>query len=73
MIARLFLDIMPDRYPIKNFFGYYFVEQRPKKLLEQVSDVIRVKHHSYKTEKSYIIATLNEPLNCGASWKLARG
>ncbi len=24
------------------------------KLLEQVSDVIRLKHYSYKTEKSYI-------------------
>lgn len=30
------------------------MEQRPKKLLEQVSNVIRVKHYSYKTEKSYI-------------------
>jgi hypothetical protein len=30
------------------------VEQRPKKLLEQVSDVNRLKHYSYKTEKSYI-------------------
>ena len=27
------------------------MEQRPKKLLEQVSDVIRLKHYSYKTEK----------------------
>jgi hypothetical protein len=31
------------------------MEQPPKKLLEQVSDVIRLKHHSYKTEKSYIL------------------
>ena len=30
------------------------MEQRPKKLLEQVSDVIRLKHYSYKMEKSYI-------------------
>ncbi len=30
------------------------MEQRPKKLLEQVSDFIRIKHYSYKTEKSYI-------------------
>jgi len=30
------------------------MEQRPKKLLEQVSDVIRLKHYSYKTEKSYV-------------------
>jgi len=27
----------------------------PKKLLDQVRDVIRVKHYSYKTEKSYIL------------------
>lgn len=26
----------------------------PKKLLEQVRDVIRLKHYSYKTEKSYV-------------------
>ncbi|NJM87312.1 MAG: integron integrase [Hydrococcus sp. RU_2_2] len=30
------------------------MEKTPKKLLEQVSDVIRLKHYSYKTEKSYI-------------------
>jgi integron integrase len=30
------------------------VEKPPKKLLEQVSDVIRLKHYSYKTEKSYV-------------------
>jgi integron integrase len=30
------------------------MEKPPKKLLEQVSDVIRLKHYSYKTEKSYI-------------------
>jgi len=30
------------------------MEQLPKKLLEQVSDIIRLKHYSYKTEKSYI-------------------
>jgi Phage integrase, N-terminal SAM-like domain len=30
------------------------MEQRPKKLLEQVSDVIRLKHYYYQTEKSYI-------------------
>ncbi len=30
------------------------MEQRPKKLLEQVSDVIRLKHYYYTTEKSYI-------------------
>jgi site-specific recombinase XerD len=30
------------------------VEKPPKKLLEQVSDIIRLKHYSYKTEKSYL-------------------
>jgi integron integrase len=30
------------------------VEKTPKKLLEQVSDVIRLKHYSHKTEKSYV-------------------
>jgi hypothetical protein len=30
------------------------MEQRPKKLLEQVQDVIRLKHYSYQTEKIYI-------------------
>jgi integron integrase len=30
------------------------MEKPPKKLLEQVRDIIRVKHYSYKTEKSYI-------------------
>ncbi len=26
-----------------------------KKLLDQVRDVIRVKHYSYKTEKTYVL------------------
>ncbi len=30
------------------------IEPPPKKLLDQVRDVIRVKHYSYKTEKSYV-------------------
>ena len=30
------------------------MEKPPKKLLEQVSDIIRLKHYSYKTEKSYL-------------------
>lgn len=45
---------MPDKYTIKNFSGYHSVEKSHKKLLEQVSDVIRLRHYSYKTEKSYI-------------------
>ncbi|MDJ0572970.1 MAG: hypothetical protein QNJ53_28580 [Pleurocapsa sp. MO_192.B19] len=43
---------MPNKYNIKNFSEYRSVENPPKKLLEQVSDVIRLKHYSYKTEKS---------------------
>ncbi len=49
-----FLDIMPNKYNIKNFSGYHFMEKPPKKLLEQVRNVIRLKHYSYKTEKSYV-------------------
>lgn len=30
------------------------MEKPPKKLLEQVSNIIRIKHYSYKTEKSYV-------------------
>jgi hypothetical protein len=30
------------------------MEQRPKKLMEQVQDAIRLKHYSSKTEKSYV-------------------
>ena len=30
------------------------MEKPPKKLLEQVKNIIRLKHYSYKTEKSYL-------------------
>ena len=30
------------------------MEKPPKKLLEQVSDVIRLKHYFYQTEKNYV-------------------
>jgi hypothetical protein len=30
------------------------MEQRPKKLIEQVQDAIRLKHYSYQTDKTYI-------------------
>jgi integron integrase len=30
------------------------MEQRPKKLMEQVQDAIRLKHYSYQTEKTYV-------------------
>jgi len=29
-------------------------EQRPKKLLDQVRDAIRLKHYSYRTEQAYV-------------------
>ena len=29
-------------------------EPRPKKLLEQVRDTIRMKHYSYRTEQAYV-------------------
>jgi hypothetical protein len=32
----------------------YANEQPPKKLLDQVRDVIRVKHYSFLTEKTYV-------------------
>ncbi len=54
MIARKFLDNISDNHTIKKLSEYHSMEQRPKKLLEQVSNVIRLKHYSYKTEKSYI-------------------
>jgi hypothetical protein len=27
---------------------------KPKKLLDQVRDVLRVKHYAYRTEKAYV-------------------
>jgi len=30
------------------------VESRPRKLLDQVHDAIRLKHYSYRTEQAYI-------------------
>jgi hypothetical protein len=30
------------------------MEQRPKKLMEQVQDAIQLKHYSYQTEKTYV-------------------
>ncbi|ASC71819.1 Integrase/recombinase [Halomicronema hongdechloris C2206] len=29
-------------------------ESRPKKLLDQVRDTIRLKHYSYRTEQTYV-------------------
>ena len=33
---------------------YCPMEKPPKKLLEQVHDIIRIKHYSYRTEETYI-------------------
>jgi Phage integrase, N-terminal SAM-like domain len=30
------------------------MDDRPKKLLDQVRDTIRLKHYSYRTEQSYV-------------------
>ncbi|GAB4475942.1 MAG: hypothetical protein OHK0037_37360 [Elainellaceae cyanobacterium] len=30
------------------------MEARPKKLLDQVRDTLRLKHYSYRTEESYV-------------------
>ena len=54
MIDRNFLDNILDSHTIQKHSEYRPMENPPKKLLEQVSDVIRLKHYSYKTEKSYI-------------------
>jgi hypothetical protein len=30
------------------------MEQKPKKLLDQVRDAVRLKHYAYRTEQSYV-------------------
>jgi site-specific recombinase XerD len=54
MIARNFRDNRPNSSIIAKRSEYRPMEKTPKKLLEKVRDIIRVKHYSYKTEKSYI-------------------
>jgi site-specific recombinase XerD len=54
MIARNFLNIIPVGRIARNFLDNMTMENRPKKLLEQVSDQIRLKHYSYRTEETYI-------------------
>ena len=34
------------------YSSYHQTPKKPKKLLEQVRDLIRLKHYSYRTEKS---------------------
>jgi integron integrase len=54
MIARNFLNIIPIGRIARNFLDNMTMENRPKKLLEQVSDQIRLKHYSYRTEETYV-------------------
>jgi hypothetical protein len=62
MIARD--DNIPDNHTIKKYSKYRSMKQRLKKLLEQVSDVIHLKHYSYKTEKSDINRFIYPALAC---------
>ena len=40
---------------LPNFSGYHAAMQKPpKKLLIRVREAIRLKHHSYRTEKTYV-------------------
>jgi integron integrase len=41
-------------YLIPEYANRLTMTERPKKLLEQVRDILRVKHYSYRTEVSYI-------------------
>ncbi|MGK7872614.1 MAG: hypothetical protein AB4426_04675, partial [Xenococcaceae cyanobacterium] len=66
-----FLDIMPNKYTIKNFSGYHSMEKPSSNLLEQVCDVIRLKHYVYKCElrlptyqRLYRVFFLNDLLVC---------
>jgi len=59
MIDRNFLDNIPDSYTIKKIPEYRPMEKPPKKLLEQVSDVIRLKHYSYKIEQPNYLLYVN--------------
>lgn len=54
MIAIIFRNNILHTHIIQKDSEYRPMDKPPKKLLEQVRDVIRLKHYSYKTEKSYI-------------------
>jgi hypothetical protein len=81
MIDRNFLDDIPDSHTVKKNSEYRPMEKPPKKLLEQVleqvSDVIRLKHYSYKTEKiisiglsAILYSIINDTLEKWAEKKL---
>jgi hypothetical protein len=51
----MFPPIIPFKVDLLNFSGYCNIMQNPpKKLLEQVRDVIRLNHYSYRTEETYV-------------------
>ena len=44
------------------------MEQRPKKLLDQVRDTIRTKHYSIRTERAYVDWIRRYILSKGEEW-----
>ena len=44
------------------------MEQRPKKLLDQVRDTIRTKHYSIRTERAYVDWIRRYILSKGEGW-----
>jgi Phage integrase, N-terminal SAM-like domain len=51
----MLLPIILLKVDLLNFSIYCnIVQNPPKKLLEQVRDVIRLKHYSYRTEETYV-------------------
>jgi hypothetical protein len=51
----MFLPIILFKVDQLNFSTYCNIMQNlPKKLLDQVRDIIRLKHYSYRTEETYV-------------------
>jgi Phage integrase, N-terminal SAM-like domain len=51
----MFLPIILFKVDLLNFSNYCNIMQTPpKKLLDQVRDVIRLKYYSYRTEETYV-------------------
>jgi integrase len=51
----MFLPIILFKVDLLNFSNYCNIMQTPpKKLLDQVRDIIRLKHYSYRTEETYV-------------------
>ncbi len=48
--ATNFLGNIPNSYTTKEYFEYYMMAN-PSKKPEKESDVVRLNHYSYKTEK----------------------